>query len=97
VQPSPAEQKLSLRRVLELGLPASARLERADRQIARDEALVQVNRALRLPQLNLVGAASYTQVGTSVGVLTNLPTFGDLSLSRLCRAPEQLCQCGAAA
>lgn len=81
VQPSPAEQKLSLRRVLELGLPASARLKRADRQIARDEALVQVNRALRLPQLNLVGAASYTQVGTSVGVLTNLPTFGDLSLS----------------
>ena len=80
-QPSPAEQKLSLRQVLELGLAASARLERADRQIARDEALVQVNRALRLPQLNLVGAASYTQVGTSVGVLTNLPTFGDLSLS----------------
>lgn len=73
--------RLSLEQVLEQGLPASLRLQRADRAVERDGAASQLQRALLLPQLQLLGLASYTQVGTSVGVLTNLPTFGDLSLS----------------
>ena len=81
--PAPAAQaeSLTLQEVLTRGLPASVQLERADRQLERDSALVRLNRSLLLPQLNLLGLGSYTQVGTSVGVLTNLPTLGDLSLS----------------
>jgi outer membrane protein TolC len=74
-------EALSLRQVLEQGLGASPQLERAERQVARDDALVALNRSLLLPQLDLIGLGSYTQVGTSVGVLTNLPTLGDISLS----------------
>jgi len=74
-------EALSLRQVVEQGLASSPQIERADRQLARDGALVGLNRSLLLPQLDLVGMGSYTQVGTSVGVLTNLPTLGDLSLS----------------
>lgn len=74
-------EALSLRQVLEQGLASSPQIERADRQLARDSALVSLNRSLLLPQLDVVGLGSYTQVGTSVGVLTNLPTLGDLSLS----------------
>ena len=74
-------QPLTLQQVLELGLPVSVQLERAERQLQRDSALVGLNRSLLMPQLNVVGLGSYTQVGTSVGVLTNLPTLGDLSLS----------------
>lgn len=74
-------EPLSLQQVLERGLPRSVQLERADRQLQRDSALVGLNRSLLMPQLNVVGLGSYTQVGTSVGVLTNLPTLGDLSLS----------------
>jgi len=73
--------RLSLEQVLEQGLPASLRLQRAERVVDRDAAASDLQRALLLPQLQLLGLASYTQVGTSVGVLTNLPTFGDLSLS----------------
>jgi outer membrane protein TolC len=79
--PAAGAESLSLRQVLEEGLGTSPQLERADRQLARDEAIVSLNRSLLLPQLDLVGLGSYTQVGTSVGVLTNLPTLGDLSLS----------------
>jgi hypothetical protein len=74
-------ESLSLRQVLEQGLADSPQLERSQRQLERDEALVALNRSLLLPQLDLVGLGSYTQVGTSVGVLTNLPTLGDISLS----------------
>jgi outer membrane protein TolC len=74
-------EALSLRQVLEQGLRSSAVIERADRQLERDAALVRLNRSLLWPRLDLIGMGSYTQVGTSVGVLTNLPTFGDLSLS----------------
>ncbi|MEB3348970.1 MAG: TolC family protein [Cyanobacteriota bacterium] len=80
-QAMPAASHLSLNQVLQIGLPQSLRLERADRQVARDAALTNVNRALLLPRLDLIGSASYTQVGTSVGLLTNLPTLGDISLS----------------
>lgn len=72
---------VSLRQVLEQGLADSPQLQRADRQQERDEALVALNRSLLLPQLDLVGLGSYTQVGSSVGVITNLPTLGDISLS----------------
>ncbi|MFM7264747.1 MAG: TolC family protein [Cyanobium sp.] len=74
-------EPLSLRQVLEQGLASAPQIVRADRQVQRDGALVSLNRSLLLPQLDLVGLGSYTQVGTSVGVLTNLPTLGDLSLS----------------
>ncbi len=73
--------RLSLEQVIAQGLPASLQLQRADRAIERDAAASAVQRALLLPQLQLVGLGSYTQVGTSVGVLTNLPTLGDISLS----------------
>ena len=71
---------LSLRQVLEIGLPASTDLELSRRQVARDQALVDLAAASRLPQLALIGSGSYTQVGTSIGLVTGLPTLGDLSL-----------------
>jgi outer membrane protein len=80
--PRPATaQTLSLEQVLQQALPTSLRTERARRQLQRDGALVQLNQAQLLPRLNLVGLASYTGVNTSVGLLTNLPTLGDLSFS----------------
>ena len=80
--PRPATaQTLSLEQVLHQALPTSLRTERARRQLQRDGALVQLNQAQLLPRLNLVGLASYTGVNTSVGLLTNLPTLGDLSFS----------------
>lgn len=72
---------LSLEQVLERGLTHSASLEAADQRVRRDGAVVELNRSLRQPRLSLVASASYTQIGTSVGVLTSLPTLGDLSLS----------------
>ena len=69
----------TLAEVLERGLPASPGLERARRDVARSEAAVDFSRSLRLPRLDLVGSASGTQVGTSIGVISNLPTIGDLS------------------
>ena len=72
--------ELSLEQVLDQGLPNSASLELARRQLASSEASLGFSRSLRLPQLNLVGSTSFTQVGTTIGVLSNLPTMGDLSL-----------------
>ena len=74
-------QVLSLEQVLQQALPSSLRLERARRQLQRDGALVQLNQSLLLPRLSLVGLASYTGVNSSVGLLTNLPTLGDISFS----------------
>jgi outer membrane protein TolC len=70
---------LTLAEVLERGMPASADLERSRRELERSQAAENFNRSLRWPRLDLVGSASGTQVGTSIGVITNLPTFGDLS------------------
>jgi len=78
--PQVRAEPLSLEQVLARGMPASAELEVSRRAIARDEALVNLAAAARLPQLSAVGLASYTQVGTSVGLITNLPTLGDISL-----------------
>ena len=72
---------LALNQVLEKGLAISRKLVRADRQLDRDRALTALNRAQLWPQLNLIGLGSYTQVGTSVNVLTNMPTLGDITLS----------------
>lgn len=69
----------TLAEVLERGLPSSPGLERARRELARSEATVDFSSSLRLPRLDLVGIASGTQVGTSIGVISNLPTVGDLS------------------
>ncbi|MCF8133705.1 MAG: TolC family protein [Synechococcus sp. Tobar2m-G35] len=69
----------TLAEVLERGLPASPGLERARRELTLSEAAVDFSRSLRLPRLDLVGSASGTQVGTSIGVVSNLPTIGDLS------------------
>lgn len=78
--PKARAEGLSLAQVLELGLPASADLKASRRRIARDEALVTLAAAARLPQLSAIGIGSFTQVGTSVGLITNLPTLGDISL-----------------
>jgi outer membrane protein TolC len=75
-----AADSLSLAQVLNLGMPASAELEVSRRRIARDEALVGLAAAARLPQFSAIGMGSFTQVGTSVGLITNLPTLGDISL-----------------
>ncbi|MEB3334538.1 MAG: TolC family protein [Cyanobacteriota bacterium] len=71
---------LTLAEVLERGMPASADLERSRREVDSSAAAERFSRSLRWPRLDLVGSASGTQVGTSIGVVTNLPTFGDLSL-----------------
>jgi len=78
---SVAAEALSLEQVLARGLPASLDRERGQRQIARDQAMVRLGTASRLPQLALLASGSFTQVGTSVGVLTNLPTLGDISVA----------------
>lgn len=70
---------LTLAQVLERGMPASVDLERSRRELERSAAAERFSRSLRWPRLDLVGSASGTQVGTSIGVVTNLPTFGDLS------------------
>lgn len=72
---------LSLEQVLREGLPLSVRLRRSGQQVSRDAALSGLSRSLLNPRLNLIGSASYTQVGTSIGLITGLPTLGDLSLS----------------
>ena len=72
---------LGLNQVLEQGMAISRKLLRADRQLARDRALTVLNRAMLWPELHLVGLGSYTQVGTSVNLLTNMPTLGDITLS----------------
>ncbi len=70
---------LTLAQVLERGMPASADLERSRRELERSSAAESFSRSQRWPRLDLIGATSGTQVGTSIGVVTNLPTFGDLS------------------
>ena len=70
---------LTLAQVLERGMPASADLERSRRELERGAAAERFSRSQRWPRLDLLGSASGTQVGTSIGVITNLPTFGDLS------------------
>ena len=71
---------ITLEQVLAIGVPVSADLERSQQRLARDQALVQLGIASRMPQLSALASGSFTQVGTSVGVITNLPTLGDISL-----------------
>jgi len=73
-------EMISLEQVLAIGLPVSADLERSQQRVARDQALVRLGIASRLPQLTALASGSFTQVGTSVGVITSLPTLGDISL-----------------
>ncbi|MEY4352682.1 MAG: hypothetical protein RLZZ609_923 [Cyanobacteriota bacterium] len=70
---------LTLTEVLERGMPASTDLERSRREVERSAAAESFSRSQRWPRVDLVGSASGTQVGTSIGVITNLPTIGDLS------------------
>jgi outer membrane protein TolC len=71
---------LSLEQALELGLPTAPERQRSRQQQARDQALLDLNLALRRPRLGVVGAASFNQVGSSTGLITGLPTLGDISL-----------------
>ncbi|MEB3157448.1 MAG: TolC family protein [Cyanobacteriota bacterium] len=75
----PRVTPLTLAEVLERGLPASLDLERSRRELDRGLAGERFSRSQLWPRLDLVGSASGTQVGTSIGVITNLPTIGDLS------------------
>ncbi|MFN9644388.1 MAG: TolC family protein [Cyanobacteriota bacterium] len=77
--PSSQAAPLTLAEVLERGMPVSTDLERSRREVARGVAAERFSRSQRWPRLDLLGSASSTQVGTSIGVVTNLPTFGDLS------------------
>ena len=77
--PGAGAAPLTLAEVLERGLPASSDLERSRRELDRSAAAESFSRSQRWPRLDLIGSASGTQVGTSIGVITNLPTIGDLS------------------
>ena len=79
--PSTGDAALTLQQVLERGEAVSLELNRSQRLLARDRAVIGVNAASMGPRLGLIGMGSYTEVGTSVGFLSNLPTLGDLSLS----------------
>jgi len=78
-RPAPATA-LSLEAVLREGLAVSAQLRRSARQVSRDAAVSGLSRSLLNPRLNLIGSGSYTQVGTSIGLITGLPTLGDVSV-----------------
>lgn len=78
--PAAQAAPLTLEQTLELGLTAAPERQRSRQQQARDQALLDLNRALRRPRLGLVGSASFTQVGASTGLITGLPTLGDISL-----------------
>lgn len=70
---------LSLEQALERGLDASLTLQQAELQQKGSAAAVGISRSQFQPKLDLVGLASWAQVGSSIGFISNLPTVGDLN------------------
>ena len=70
---------LSLEQALERGLNASLTLQQAELQQEASAAEVGISRSQFQPKLDLVGLASWAQVGSSIGFISNLPTVGDLN------------------
>ncbi|MFM7548848.1 MAG: TolC family protein, partial [Cyanobacteriota bacterium] len=73
--------RLSLRQALERGRAASLSLRDAGLAVQETRALEGITASQFLPKLDLVGLGTYTQVGTSTGFISNVPTLGDLNLS----------------
>lgn len=78
--PAPAE-RLSLQQALERGEAASLGLQDAALAVQESRALEGITASQFLPKLDLVGLGTYTQVGTSTGFISNVPTLGDLNLN----------------
>ena len=70
---------LSLDQALERGLDASLALKQAETSQEASEAAVGISRSMFMPKLDVVGLASWAQVGSSIGFISNLPTIGDLN------------------
>lgn len=73
--------RLSLQQALERGQADSLSLRDAGLAVQESRALEGLAASQFLPKLDLVGLGTYTQVGTSTGFISNVPTLGDLNLS----------------
>lgn len=73
--------RLSLQQALERGTEASLSLRDAGLAVQESRALEGITNSQFLPKLDLVGLGTYTQVGTSTGFISNVPTLGDLNLT----------------
>lgn len=77
----PAVLNLSLEQALSLGLERSLALRSAAVTIEQGRALVDLAGSPFLPKLDLVGLATYAQVGTDINFVSNLSFIGDLNLN----------------
>lgn len=73
--------RLSLQQALARGQSESLSLRDAGLAVQESRALEGITASRFLPTLDLVGLGTYTQVGTSTGFISNVPTLGDLNLS----------------
>ena len=73
--------RLSLQQAIERGTEASLSLRDAGLAVQESRALEGITNSQFLPKLDLVGLGTYTQVGTSTGFISNVPTLGDLNLT----------------
>jgi outer membrane protein TolC len=73
--------RLSLRQALERGEPASLSVRDAGLAVQESRALEGITASQFLPKLDLVGLGTFSQVGTSTGFVSNVPTIGDLNLT----------------
>ncbi len=73
--------RLSLQQALQRGTDDSLSLRDAGLAVQEARALEGIANSQFLPKLDLVGLGTYTQVGTSTGFISNVPTLGDLNLS----------------
>lgn len=72
---------MSLQQALEQGSERSLSLADAGLAVRESQALEGIAASRFLPRLDLVGLATYTQVGTSAGFVSNVPTLGNLNLN----------------
>lgn len=73
--------ELSLEQTLDLGLQRSLALATSAVAVQQGQALVGLAQSRFLPRLDLLGLASYVQVGTSSALVNNLPVIGNLNLN----------------
>lgn len=73
--------RLSLQQALERGEASSLSVEEASLAVQESRALEGITASQFLPKLDLVALGTYTQVGTSTGFISNVPTLGDLNLA----------------
>ena len=73
--------ELSLEQALSLGLERSLALAGSTVVVQQGQALVGLAQSRFLPRIDLLGLASYVQVGTSAAQVSNLPGIGNLNLN----------------